>query len=331
MEREGDGTMTRTALWYVARGRADLIAGPLPLRAPGEALCRARFSTLSRGTERLVFEGRVPFGEWARMACPRQEGAFPFPVKYGYAMVATVEDGPADLIGRTVFALNPHEDRFTAPADALVPVPDAVPARRAVLAPNMETALNGVWDSGVSAGESVVIVGAGVVGLLVAALVSRIPGTTVTLVDIDPTRRDLARAMGAGFAKPLDAPDDADVVFHTSATAAGLSCALACAGFEARVVELSWYGDADPPVPLGAAFHARRLQLVSSQVGSVAASRRARFSHRRRLETALSLLADPRYDALLDAGIAFADLPAALPALLGPGASGLPPVIHYPA
>jgi threonine dehydrogenase-like Zn-dependent dehydrogenase len=258
-----------------------------------------------------------------------QEGDFPYPVKYGYCAVGTIEEGPRDLQGRTVFALHPHQERFTAPAALLAPVPEAVPPRRAILAANMETALNGLWDSGAGPGDRIIVVGAGVVGLLIGYLASRLPGADVTLVDIDLDRRGIARGLGCRFRKPIDTPSNADVVFHTSATAAGLACALSCAGDEARVVEMSWYGDAPVTAPLGLDFHSRRLTLLSSQVGQVAPSRRSRWSHARRLAMALSLLADERLEALITEEIAFSDLPDELPRLLAAGAPGLATAVRY--
>ena len=317
------------ALWYVSCGRAELRPAALPPLGPGDARVRTRWTGLSRGTERLVFNDLIPSAERARMRAPMQEGDFPYPVKYGYCAVGVVEAGPDDLIGRTVFALHPHQDRFVAPADRLIIVPDPVPPRRAVLAANLETALNAVWDAGAGPGDSIVVVGAGVVGLLVTALAAALPGAEVTVVDIDPARRAVAERLGASFRMPPDAPGGADMVFHTSATAAGLAGALACAGDEATVCELSWYGDAIVTAPLGQAFHSRRLKLVSSQVGQVAPSHRPRWSHRRRLEKALDLLADERLDALITEEVAFPDLPANLPRLLAPGAPGLAAAIRY--
>lgn len=317
------------ALWYVARGQAELRHADLPPLRAGEARIRTLWSAISRGTERLVFEGRVSAFETERMGAPLQEGAFPFPVKYGYCAVGLVEHGPETLRGRTVFALHPHQERFAVPVEGLTLVPDGVPARRAVLAANMETALNAVWDSGAGPGDRIMVVGAGVLGLLVGSLAARLPGAEVTVVDIDSTRRSIARDLGCGFRKPLDAPEDADVVFHASATAPGLACALACAGTEASVVEMSWYGDQPVPAPLGLDFHSRRLRLISSQVGQIAPSRRPRWSHRRRLEKALALLDDPRLDALITEEVAFGKLPAALPRLLAAGAPGLATVIRY--
>jgi threonine dehydrogenase-like Zn-dependent dehydrogenase len=285
---------------------------------------------LSRGTERLVLSGRVPESEYERMRAPFMGGAFPFPVKYGYATVGQAEDGPAELSGKIVFALHPHQDLFTLPADAAVPVPDGVPPERAVLAANMETALNGVWDAAPGPADRIAVVGAGVLGALVARLCARLPASEVTLVDIDPRRQELAHTLDVGFATPEAAPEDCDVVVHTSATGTGLSTALRIAGDEATVLELSWYGSGEVSVPLGSAFHSRRLRLISSQVGKVAPSHRARWSHRRRLAAALALLADPALDALLASPIDFRDLPQRLPELLTPTTGVLCQLIRYP-
>ncbi|MCP4561317.1 MAG: zinc-binding alcohol dehydrogenase [Bosea sp.] len=299
----------------------------LPAPGPGDCLVRTLWTGISRGTERLVFEGRVPESEYERMRAPLQQGAFPFPVKYGYCAVGTVDAGPEELFGRTVFCLHPHQDRFVVAANRVTPLPEGLPARRAVLAANMETALNTHWDAGSGPADRIVVVGGGVLGLLVAFIAARLPGAEVTLVDLDESRAGLAQALGCRFALPADCPVDADLVFHASASAAGLATAIGAAGFEAKIVELSWYGEGSVAAPLGGAFHARRLQLISSQVGQVAPSRRARFDYARRMQTALGLLADERLDALITDEIAFGDAPARLPALFA--GAGLTAVLRY--
>lgn len=307
---------TARALWIEAAGRVAVREEMLPVPRDGEVQVRVRFGGISRGTESLVLAGRVPESEHARMRAPFQAGGFPFPVKYGYACVGTVEAGSDALRGRSVFCLHPHQERFVVPADRVVTVPEAVPAARAVLAANMETALNVVWDAGVGPGDRVAVIGAGVVGALVARLVARMPGTACTLVDIAPERAHLAQALGLGFAEPAQAPRDCDVVVHASASESGLATAIDCAGFEARIVEASWYGDRRIAVPLGGAFHSRRLQVVSSQVGHLPTARRARWSYGRRLSAALDLLDDPRLDALVSGESAFDELAADYPRVL---------------
>jgi threonine dehydrogenase-like Zn-dependent dehydrogenase len=317
------------ALWYVAPGKAELRPATIGDRKPDEVLVRSLYSGLSRGTERLIFEGRVPESEWGRMKAPAQEGEFPFPVKYGYATVGEVEDGPAALKGKTVFALYPHQERFVLPAEKVFTVPDNVPAKRATLAANMETALNILWDGNAQPGDRIAVVGGGIVGALVAALASKIPGAEVTLVDIDPSREKTANAVGATFALPKNAPKEADLVIHTTASAEGLTLALELAGVEATIVEASWFGAGMVNVPLGDAFHSRRLRLVSSQVGNICASRAKRWNMRRRLEVAIRLLADDRLDALIGEEVPFAELPQQLSRLLSRTAPGLGALVRY--
>ena len=297
------------AFWVVAPSLGEIRAQPLRSPAPGELLIRTLVSAISRGSESLVFRGEVPESEWRRMRCPFQEGEFPAPVKYGYSAVGIVEEGPVEALGRRVFCLHPHQDRFIVPENAVIDVPDDVPDRRATLAANMETAVNGLWDAGPGPGDRIVVIGAGVVGSLVATLAARLPGTEVELIDSDPTREPVATALGCRFAIPQGARAEADLVVHASGTPEGLATALATAGFEATVLEMSWYGTRIVPLALGGAFHSRRLTLRSSQVGAVPAVRRQRWSRQRRLALALSLLRDPVFDVLLSGESTFAALP----------------------
>lgn len=322
------------ALYYDAPFSANIRTVQNPILTEDDALkadvlIRTVYSGISRGTERLVFEGRLPEGEWGRMRAPHQAGDFPFPVKYGYAAVGIVEAGPDALIGRRVFALFPHQTLFALPADWVIPLPDAVPARRAILASNMETALNALWDSGAVAGQRIAVIGAGLVGCLIASLAARLPGAEVTLIDILPERAAIAEQLGVGFRTPHAAEPGAQIIFHTSASEAGLRLALGIAAFEGRIVEVSWFGDKQISLPLGGAFHSQRLQIISSQVGHVAPVMRARKTHRQRLETAIGLLDDARLDSLITGEVAFDDLPAALPRLLAADAGGVATAIRY--
>jgi threonine dehydrogenase-like Zn-dependent dehydrogenase len=308
------------AFWIVEAGRGELRRERVGRPGRDEVLIEAVASGISRGTESLVFRGEVPASQHQAMRAPFQAGELGFPVKYGYSSVGTVAEGSAEMRGRRVFCLYPHQDRYVVPAAAVLPVPDDVPDARAVLAANMETALNGLWDAAPRIGDRIAVVGAGVVGVLAAALLSRMPGIELQLIDVDPEKARIAGALGAGFALPADAAGDADLVIHASGAPEGLATALSLAGFEATVLELGWYGDRLVPAPLGAAFHSRRLTLRSSQVGAVAGSRRARWDPRRRLALALRLLADPRLDALLEPAVPFERLPQVMAALAaGPG------------
>jgi threonine dehydrogenase-like Zn-dependent dehydrogenase len=308
------------AFWTINPRHGEIRTEVLAPPREGEVLVRTLATGISRGTEAIVFAGRVPVGQQDAMRAPMMGGAFPFPVKYGYSAVGVTDSGTR------VFALHPHQDRFVVPVSACIPVPDGVPTMRAVLAANMETALNIAWDAAPLAAERVTVVGAGVVGLLAAALLARVPAARVTVVDINPARAALAQRFGCEFASPENAPLEQELIVHASGTEAGLRLALARAAFEARIVEASWFADQAISLTLGEAFHARRLRLISSQVGSVAAPMRGRRTHAERLATALGLLADESFDALLETPTRFEDMPAAMPRLL---AGGLCHVITY--
>jgi len=322
-------TESARAFWSLGDGRGELRELILPTPGPAEVRVRMLASGISRGTESLVFSGRVPPSEWQRMRCPHQEGEFPGPVKYGYCAVGLIEAGPRALVGHRVFCLHPHQTRFVVPVDAVSLLPDAVATERAVLAANMETALNAMWDLAPRLGDRIAVVGAGVVGALVAALAARLPGTRVQLVDPDPRRAALAEAFGCSYASPDHAQTDADAVVHASGRPEGLSTALALAGFEATVLELSWYGSQPVAAPLGGAFHSRRLTLRASQVGSVATAQRARWDYRRRMQTVIELLADERLNVLLDAGSSFDDLPETMARLTSAPQGALCHVVRY--
>jgi threonine dehydrogenase-like Zn-dependent dehydrogenase len=312
------------AFWIATPGRGEIRKAPARPAAGEDVLVHAVASGISRGTESLVFRGAVPQSQHSVMRCPFQEGSFPAPVKYGYAVAGRTEDG------ERVFCLHPHQDRFVVPREAVVPIPKDVPDRRAVLAANMETAVNAMWDAPPHLGDRIAVVGGGVIGCLVAALAARHPAVRVELVDVNPRRQAVADALGASFALPEAATADADLVFHTSGTASGLATALRLAAFEATVLDLSWYGDAAVPVPLGENFHSRRLTLRSSQVGSVAPSRRANHSRRDRLCLGLGLLRDPVFDRLVTSESPFDALPQTMARLVADPGDALCHVITYP-
>lgn len=323
--------MTRArAFWVKEPGHGEIRATELREPRAAEVLVQASFSAVSRGTEALVFTGRVPETEFERMRCPHQDGDFPGPVKYGYSNVGRVIAGEPALIGRDVFCLFPHQTAYVVAARDVVPLPDGVPASRAVLGANVETALNALWDARPLPGDRVSVVGAGVVGSLVAYLCGRIPGTDVTLIDVRPERAPVARALGVAFEAPDRARAERDLVFHASASPAGLRSALALASRDATVIELSWFGDREVSLPLGAAFHVRRLALRSSQVGTVSPNARPRYDYRARLELALELCRDAALDALFSGESAFDDLPSLMPALASGARDALCHRLRYP-
>jgi NADPH:quinone reductase-like Zn-dependent oxidoreductase len=312
------------AFWVVEPGRGEIRPAVVPMPRAGEVLVRALHSGVSRGTETIVFRGAVPEDQHAVMRAPHQEGDFPAPVKYGYLGVGVVEEGPSELVGRTVFCLHPHQTAYVVPVESVVVVPDAVPARRAVLAGTVETAVNALWDAAPRVGDRVAVVGAGMVGCCVARLLAGVPGCRVTLVDVDPTRADVAARLGVAFARPDDVAGsrgDLDLVVHTSATGAGLQLSLDLLAPEATVLDLSWYGDARVELSLGGSFHSSRLRIRASQ----AAARRSRYTYAQRLALAVDLLRDSAFEALLTGDSPFEELPEVMPRLAD---GSLPAICH---
>jgi threonine dehydrogenase-like Zn-dependent dehydrogenase len=313
------------AFWLSARGRGEIRPVELPEPGPDDVMVRTLRSGVSRGTETLVFRGGVPADQYATMRAPFQAGEFPWPVKYGYLNVGTVEQGPPQLKGRTVFCLYPHQTAYVVPAGAVTVVPEGVPPARAVLAGTVETAVNALWDAAPLLGDRVTVVGAGMVGCCVARLLRRFPAVAVTLVDVDAGRADVAAALDVGFAHPADAAGGCDLVVHTSATSAGLQRSLDLLAPEGTVIDLSWYGDAEVRLSLGGAFHSRRLAIRASQVGTVSPARSATRTTADRLALALDLLGDPAFDALVTGHSPFAELPDVMARL---AAGSLPALCH---
>lgn len=280
------------ALWITEPGRVELRSEAMPTPAGGERRARALVSGISRGTESLVLAGRVPASQHQTMRAPAMRGEFPFPVNYGYAWVGQFEDAPHER----VFALAPHREHQCLGPEQYVRVPATLDDHEASLAANMETALNALWDAELDEGDRVTVIGAGVVGSLVALACMLVgpDGVDLELVDLDPEARTRALALGCTFATPDAAASKRTVIFNASGSGLALRRALELADFEGRVVEMSWFGDDDVSLPLGAHFHSQRLRIVCSQVGHVAPAQRAHHTHRQRLQAAIELLADAK-------------------------------------
>lgn len=320
-----------TAYWTTAKEHGELRTEEVPAPGPGEALVRALYSGISKGTEMVVHAGAVPPRVAEEMRAPHQEGNFPGPVKFGYLSVGVVEEGPGEWKGQRVFCLNPHQDLYVVPVTSLTRIPDDVPSRRAVLTGTVETAVNALWEAGPRLGDRIAVVGAGLVGSMVATLLRTFPLQRLQLVDLDPGRKQLADTLGVDFAHPDEALADCDIVFHCSASQEGLERSLQLVGDEGEVIEMSWYANREVTVPLGEDFHARRLSIRASQVGMVARARRHRRTNAERLDLAVSLLKDAVFDAFLTGSSRFENLPSVVQSLADGSLEALCHVVEYPA
>ncbi len=324
---------TARALWIEAPGRASLRVENIGGARKGTSLLEPEFGAVSVGTERLVARGSVPEELHGSMACRYQAGGLGLPVKYGYSMAGRVTEGT--LAGQRVFCMHPHQELARIEDAHAVPLPDAVPTRRAVLFPNLETALNAVWDGELTAHEPYVVFGAGALGLLTAFAAHAETGRAATVVESDPARRAAAAELPwvARAVAPDAAPDEGlgecDVAFHTTATGAGLQAALDAVGFEGRVVELSWYGTTAVELRLGGGFHSQRKRLIASQVAHVAPRERERLGYAGRTARVLELLGDPGLDRLLSRAMPFSQLPDFLGRLCRGASVPVVPLIDY--
>lgn len=321
------------ALFYERAGVGFLKNCKLPTFDNQSVRIKTLYSGISRGTESLVFNGLIPKSEWPTMRCPHQAGDFSFPLSYGYSVVGKVIKVGSEITklfpGDTVFVLHPHQEQIVAHGEMVRLVPKNVPSRRAVLAANMETALNGIWDGGIKAHQSVSVIGGGVVGLLTAYLANKTTDAIVTLIDINPAKREIAERLGLIFAMPDEAPVEQDVIFNTSSSEAGLQCGLDHLAFEGRLVEMSWYGSKPVNLSLGGRFHSNRLQIISSQVGHISPAKRETHGYADRMSEAMQWLADPVLDHLLEPEIAFKALPDQLPRIFAGDSDVLCQLVSY--
>lgn len=300
-------------------------------------LIETLYSGISRGTESLVYHGKVPISEANRMRCPHQTGDFTYPVSYGYACVGKVIETQSDVSqikkDDIVFVLHPHQDIFCVPEEACNLVPATLTPSRAVLSANMETALNAVWDAEISGTSNHMVIGAGVVGLLTAFVLKSLSGHSPILIDINTAKKPIAEKLGLAFHTPDEIAQknlaEMERLFNTSASEKGLQLAIEQSGFEAKILEMSWYGDKAVNLRLGGEFHSKRLQIISSQVGHIAPAKRETHGYSDRMQEAMKLLSDDKLDALLEPEIMFEALPDHLHDIFNKNSSALCQLVKY--
>lgn len=296
------------ALFHRTADVSELSPVTLATPASNQIEIASLYSLIATGTERLVAKGLVPQELYDHMAVPYMEGEFSFPIKYGYSLVGRVVTENHPLSGRIVHLLHPHQDRCIVSDHDVFAVPEGVPAKRATLASNLESALNGIWDAEVSIGDRVFISGFGMIGSLLARLLSMMPSVEVVVMDIDPIKRKLAENMGFTVVKDTE-DSDFDVAFNTSASGAGLQACINAVGYEGKIVEMSWYGVKAATLQLGGSFHSMRKRIISSQVSNLPANRRNRWDYLRRREVVFELLRNDAFDVHIGETVSFENLP----------------------
>ena len=318
-----------------------MITEEAPAPGPGEVRVRTKYSAISPGTERLVYQGNVPGDLQADASIEALQGdTLSYPISYGYACVGTVdalgEGVDSDWMGAPVFAFQPHVSRFVASTDALLRLPTSASLTDAVMIPSLETAVTLVMDGRPMIGETVLVFGQGVVGLLTTALLDDHPLGRLVAVEPDASRRSRAEVAGAQVVASVDdlmesgAPDSerADLVYELTGRPAVLDDAVSCTGFSGRVVVGSWYGTKTAPIDLGSHFHRSRMRIISSQVSTIDPSLRGRWTKDRRMTVVLGLLDDVTPSRLISDRFAVEEAPSAYERLAG-DASMLQPIFTY--
>ncbi len=317
------------ALWHINSRQSEIKTTAFATNK--QLKIKSLFSLISLGTEKLVASGKVPLELHQSMKIPYQAGDFSFPVKYGYSLVGEVISEQHPLFGKRVHLLHPHQNFCLVDEKDVFPIPAEVDSQVATLASNMETALNAVWDSGLTLGDRILIVGFGLIGSLIARLVADIPGTEVEILDIDLRKVELARSLGFNAFEKAAAlnPQNYDLAFHCSAKPAGLQVCLDKTGFESKIIELSWYGNQPSTIQLGGTFHQQRKQLISSQVAYLPPGHRGRWDYQRRKELIFNLLKMPIFKHHISQTLKFADVPKFFNAIRADTISELGVCIDY--
>lgn len=337
-------TGTASQLWFTAPLEVEVRTVALTAPNAGDVLVKTLYSAVSVGTELLLYRGQIPQSMSLDSTLESLQRAPQYPVPFGYACVGEVQDVGSGVdaawVGRRVFSFQPHASHFLAHPQQLIAVPDDIAAQAAVFLPNMETAVNLVHDGQPMVGERVVVLGQGVVGLLLSALLAQHPLASLTAVEGQPARQKLAQRMGASsVCSPAEAEQaehrpsglaDADLIYEVSGHPEALNLAIRLGGYASRIVIGSWYGNKPVSVDLGGEAHRNRLQLITSQVSTIAPALSGRWDKQRRFELAWDMIRriEPtrlvtHTVALQDAGLLYQQLHDRQPDIVQP-------LFHYP-
>ncbi|MEX1198926.1 MAG: zinc-binding alcohol dehydrogenase [Pseudohongiellaceae bacterium] len=334
----GTATTRASQLWFTEPLRVEVREAELSAPAPDQVLVRTRYSAVSTGTELLAYRGELPRSMALDSSLASLQQSSDYPLQYGYACVGEVLEIGSEIdpawMGRQVFSFQPHASHFLARPDELKPVPDDVSAQGAVFLPNMETAVNLVHDGRPLAGERVVVLGQGVVGLLLTAVLARHPLASLVAVEGRPERQELARRLGAGTVLgPEEAAaqvTDADLVFEVTGQPEALNLAIGMSGYTSRIVIGSWYGSKAVPVDLGGAAHRNHLQLITSQVSTVPPELSGRWDKKRRFELAWEMIRHIDPTQLITHTLSLQEAGALYQQLHEEQSGVLQPLFHYP-
>ena len=259
--------------WIDKKNKGYFKFGEISSINSNEIVVKTLFSGISYGTEKLVYSGKVPKSQRNLMKCPYQEGDFGNDIKYGYINVGKVVDGDKSYLGNNIFSLYPHQDFYKIPSNEALIIPNKIPLSRCLLIPNLETAINAVWDTLPSAGDRILVIGAGIVGLLTAYLINKIPGVNLFIVDKDPSKRKITKKLGINFLDAIPKKFDARFIYECTGDHRILNSLKNNITVNSTICVLSWYGDKKSDIALGENFFSKRAKLIMSQVSKISPAR----------------------------------------------------------
>jgi 2-desacetyl-2-hydroxyethyl bacteriochlorophyllide A dehydrogenase len=318
-----------TALYFLKQNTVQLREESLPSLKNDQVLIETKYSAISAGSEMLIYHGLIPENVAVDATITALGGQMKFPFKYGYALVGKIVDTGSGIdkkmLGRWVFVFHPHQTQLVTELGNTFPIPPGVSPLEALFFPNLETAISLVMDARPVLGEKIVIFGQGVVGLLTTALLARIPQAQLIAIDpidnrlkysrkfgadqvLNPTAKNFQKSVDQVLGLPSRDQDEktgADLIFELSGNPAALNSALQLAGYQARIVVGSWYGNKKEPISLGTQFHRNRLQIISSQVSTIHPALRGRWNKQRRFELVWRLLPEIKPLSLISHRIPF--------------------------
>jgi hypothetical protein len=316
--------------WVVSPSQGQIRDTPMMSLSKDTLSLETLFTGISPGTERLVGMGKVPEECWEKMRCLYMEGSFDFPLKYGYSLVGQAITGSET--GKRFFVMHPHQSRVVVARSDALELPDWLPSQRATLIPNMETALNAVWDAQVSQKDKILIVGGGIIGILISFVLSKEYGIQPDFLEQDRQRIQYLKQLpwlGNSRLGTDYREGNYNIAFHTSSSSSGLQSGIDALAFEGRCIELSWYGTQSVSLQLGGSFHYQRKQIIASQVSAIAQPKRSLIDYSQRKEQVLGLLGDATLDILLQPAIAFLELPTFMSLLYQRQVHPVSPLVEY--
>lgn len=319
-------------LWHNGKGQARFKNINLPsdkLRS-GELILKSHYSFISAGTERTILSHPPKNKNISdEMTVPYMEGDFNSEFTYGYSLVGEVIAGSQKWLGKIVHVMHPHQDYIKVNDEDVIGIPEGISPKTATLISNLETVVNAVWDSGVTIGDKVLIVGFGNIGAMLASVIRRIPGVDLVILETNSMRKEIASKQNFSVKSKTNPQSGFTISFNTSSTESGLQKAINNTVIDGKVIELSWYGPKIVSLELGGSFHYGRKHLISSQVSRIPPHKSQHFNFQSRKRIVLKILNEIDLDFIINLEIPFQKAPEFYKRLINEGINEIGVLFKY--